>query len=282
VRHRRLVSSLVIGKGRLESQLTQDRAARVAAGDTGREPMRSRRRNVCVLSLSSMRAGAALLVGVVVLSGCGGSGHGDTSATESTSSTTGAPSAKITGKLPPRAVGPTDTAEEAAGPAATEASPESAAAGPSSTGELSSAGRSAVTAVVDDYVAALNRHDARLVCALLEPDALDPGMLPDPRGGCRHSLRDSIGARPRGGGPAWRRTTVVEVKPERLADDRARVTATVTHHFSDRKYVSVEDDVIYLELTGDRWLLAQPSATLYRAVGYSQPPLRAFSPPPGW
>ena len=72
------------------------------------------------------------------------------------------------------------------------------------------------------------------------------------------------------------------MKPEDLGDNRARVTATVTHRFSDRKYVSVEDDVIYLEQVGGHWLLAKPSATLYRAVGYAQPPLRAFSPPAGW
>jgi hypothetical protein len=44
----------------------------------------------------------------------------------------------------------------------------------------------------------------------------------------------------------------------------------------------VEEDVIYLQRVGGRWLLAKPSATLYRAVGYAQPPLRAFSPPAGW
>jgi hypothetical protein len=60
------------------------------------------------------------------------------------------------------------------------------------------------------------------------------------------------------------------------------VSATVTHHFSDRKYVSVEDDVIHLERVGGHWLLAKPSGTLYRAVGYPEPPLRAFSPPAGW
>ena len=72
------------------------------------------------------------------------------------------------------------------------------------------------------------------------------------------------------------------MKAEDLGDDHARVSATVTHHFSDRKYVSVEDDVIYLERVGGRWLLAKPSGTLYRAVGYREPPLRAFSPPAGW
>jgi hypothetical protein len=99
---------------------------------------------------------------------------------------------------------------------------------------------------------------------------------------CRSSLRAAIGTPPRGGAPAWRKTTLVEVKPEDLGEARARLSATVTHHFSDRKYVSVEDDVIYLERVGGRWLLAKPSGTLYRAVGYPQPPLTALSPPAGW
>lgn len=182
--------------------------------------------------------------------------------------------AKATHKPPPGAVGPVDTAEQAAeGPAATEASPEASASGPQSTGELEGGDRSAATATVRSYIAALDRHDAAGVCALIEPGGL-------PR--CRSSLRASIGSRPADGGPAWRRTAIVAMKPEALGDDRARITTTVTHHFSDRKYVSVEDDVIYLEKVGGRWLLAKPSATFYRAVGYAQPPLRAFAPPAGW
>ncbi len=173
----------------------------------------------------------------------------------------------LSGKLPKGAVEPVDTAEqEAEGPAATEASPESQAEGPQSTGELQGADRSTATAAVRSYIAALDRRDAVRVCALIE------------RGGCG----GTIGARPADGGPAWRHTEIVEMKPESLGDDRARVTTTVTHRFSDRKYVSVEDDVIYLERVGDRWLIAKPSATFYRAVGYAQPPLRAFAPPAGW
>ena len=57
------------------------------------------------------------------------------------------------------------------------------------------------------------------------------------------------------------------------------MTATVTHDFSDRDYVSVEEDVIYLDGVGERWLLAKPSGTFYRAVGYPEPPLRALTPP---
>jgi hypothetical protein len=221
----------------------------------------------------------------LALSGCGGgSGGGETAAR---STTTGGPvtatGGEVTGKLPQGAVAPADTAEEAQeGPAATEASPEAPAIGPASTGELPSADRSAVASTVSDYIAALDRHDAARVCALLVPGALEVSELPKPRVRCRPSLRASIGARPRGGGPAWRRTALVELKVEALGEDRARVSATVTHRFSDRKYVSVEDDVIYLERVGARWLLAKPSGTLYRAVGYREPPLRAFSPPAGW
>jgi hypothetical protein len=176
-----------------------------------------------------------------------------------------------------------DTAEEAAeGPAAAEASPEAEPNGPQSTGELDGADRSATAATVRGYIAALDRRDAARVCALIAPGGIDFGDLPRRRGGCRASLRASLGTRPPGGGPAWRRTQLVDLKPEALGDDRARITATVTHRFSDRKYVSVEDDVIYLERSGGSWLLAKPSATFYRAVGYAQPPLRAFGPPSGW
>jgi hypothetical protein len=215
-----------------------------------------------------MKLAAIAIVAVMALAGCGGSSGGGHSTTAAATETAGAAgSAKVTGKLPPGAVGPVDTSEEdAEGPAATEASPESPAEGPESTGELEGTDRSAATAAVRSYIAALDRRDVARVCALIE------------QGGCHAS----IGSRPSGGGPAWRRTQIVEMKPESLGDDRARVTTTVTHRFSDRKYVSVEDDVIYLERVGGRWLLAQPSATFFRAVGYAQPPLRAFAPPAGW
>jgi hypothetical protein len=180
-------------------------------------------------------------------------------------------------------VEPPDVAEEQAeGPGAAEASPEAPAEGPSSSGELSGDARTTAVAAVSDYISALDRHDAARVCALLVPGSLDVNRLPKRQGDCRSSLQASIGARPRGGAPAWRKTTLVETKAEDLGDGRARVSATVTHHFSDRKYVSVEDDVIYLRRAGNRWLLAKPSGTFYRAVGYADPPLDAFTPPPGW
>lgn len=233
-----------------------------------------------------MKLGAIAATALALLLwGCGGSGKDAdaTSAATVPAATTPAGEPKAGGKLPAGAVEPVDTAEQAAeGPAAGEASPEAPANGPRSTGELTGADRSAATAAVRDYIAALDRRSAARVCALIAPGALDLGELPRHGGGCRASLRASIGTKPDGGGPAWRRTELVEVKPEALGDGRARITATVTHRFSDRRYVSVEDDVIYLERVAGRWLLAKPSATFYRAVGYGEPPLRAFSPPPGW
>jgi hypothetical protein len=232
-------------------------------------------------------AGKAAVPGLIVFAllfaGCGGGGKKDIVASTTTVPTVTAPAVETTSKLPPGSVEPPDVAEEQAeGPGAAEASPEASAEGPSSSSELSGEDRTTAVAAVSDYIAALDRHDAARVCALLVPGSLDLSRLPKRQGGCRSSLRASIGTRPRGGAPAWRKTTLVVTKPEDLGDGRARVSATVTHHFSDRKYVSVEDDVIYLRRVGNRWLLAKPSGTFYRAVGYADPPLDAFTPPPGW
>jgi hypothetical protein len=236
----------------------------------------------------------AMVVAVtaLALAGCGGSGDGGGAttgaATTTTEATTGAGAkagsggAKVGSGVPPAAIPVSPAGGGDGGAAATEASPGSAPSGPRSTGDLPDAGSAAVSSAVRRYIAALDEHDAAAVCASIAPGGVPLGDLPRRRGGCRSSLRASIGTHPADGGPAWRSTRVVELKPEALEGDRARVTATVTHRFSDRNYVSVEDDVIYLERVAGRWLIAQPSATFYRAVGYAQPPLRAFAPPRGW
>ena len=79
----------------------------------------------------------ALLVTLSVAA-CGGSRTPESGTSAEGSSSAAAtrsdevPGAPISGKLPRGAVGPVETAEQAAeGPAATEASPESAAEGPS-------------------------------------------------------------------------------------------------------------------------------------------------------
>ena len=147
---------------------------------------------------------------LLTLAGCGGGSGGDETATHAETGATAAQTTSgVTGKLPPGSVEPANPEEQAAeGPAATEANPGVPPVGPKANGELSGkAGSSARTAVAD-YVRSLNRHDARAVCGLLAPGALDLAVLPKRRGGCVRSLGASIGTPPRGGGPAWRKTTL--------------------------------------------------------------------------
>ena len=139
-----------------------------------------------------------------------------------------------------------------------------------------------MTAAVRRYVAAVDRHDGRAVCAALVPGALQALRFPVRPVACGRALSTAIGHATRGG-PAWKRTRIarinrVEVDPERPGE--GRVEATVVHTFRGRRQPSVEDDLVYLTRTGGRWLLVQPSATLYRAIGYRTPPLSSLSPPP--
>jgi hypothetical protein len=146
-------------------------------------------------------------------------------------------------------------------------------------GELTPSDEEAVSAAVRAYIRALDSGDGEAVCAAFEPGAVKLEELPSQSAGCGPSLDASIGVKPKGGAPAWRRTKIAELNAVSVAADTARVTATVTHDFSDRSYNSIEEDVIYLRRSGDRWLIAKPSGTFYRAVGYPEPPLRALTPP---
>ena len=227
-----------------------------------------------------MRAGPSIAAAAacvcLIAAGCGSDSK--TSSTVAPATPTEAGTTTVAGKtakLPAGAVGPVHPDE---GPGAEQASPEAPAEGPK-TGSLSGIDEEAVAQSVRFYIDALDRHDAAEVCSLLAPGALQLRQLPVRRGGCEGSVRASIGHRPPDGAPAWRTTEIYAIKAVSVEGVGARVTATVTHHFSDRKYVSVEDDVIYLKKVGGRWVLAKPSGTFYRAVGYAQPPLSAFEPP---
>lgn len=222
-----------------------------------------------------MRAGSLFVVAIAGLAlGISACGSGDDDA----DSPTTAPIVETgPASLPPEATETVPDEHDEEGPAA-EASPEAPAVGPD-TGELAGIDEEVVTQTVRFYIDALDRHDAGLVCELLEPGALRLSELPVRRGGCASSLAASIGHRRPGGTPAWKRTTIAEIRAVSVEGVGARVTATVVHRFADRKYTSVEDDVIYLRPAGERWLLAKPSGTFYRAVGYPEPPLRAFTPP---
>lgn len=147
------------------------------------------------------------------------------------------------------------------------------------TGELSKSDRAAVEATFRDYISALNRHDGAAVCPLLAPGALR-GVRVRVRGeDCAAALDGSIGRGGAGGAPAWKRTNVDEVRAVSVGGDEARVTATVVHVFSDRNYPSVEDDVVYLRRGEGKWLVVKADGALYRAVGYAEPPLSAFTAP---
>ena len=146
-------------------------------------------------------------------------------------------------------------------------------------GELSDDDALLVEAAVRGYISALNAGDGASACATFAPGGLTTSELPIRRNGCAASLDASIGYRRGGGRPAWEMTEIATFDSFALTGDRARVTATVNHTFSDRKYSSVEEDVVYLERLVAGWRILKPTATLYRAVGYPEPPLRAFTPP---
>ncbi len=163
-------------------------------------------------------------------------------------------------------------------PAATEASPEAAVPEPDP-GELAEDDERAVRAAANDYVRAVNAHDGVAVCELLAPGALDGVRLPESGPDCASSLQHSIGFEGPGGTPVWKRTRIHELTAVSVDEGSARVTATVSHDFADRAQPSVEEDVIYLERSGEGWVVSKASATLYRAIGYPEPPLESLTPP---
>lgn len=223
---------------------------------------------------ATARAIAACACLAIVVGGCGGGSGGGGSATDASASAT-APAPGATEAEPT----PTDVPSPVGDPAAGEASPEAAAQGEGDVSELDEGDEAVVRAAFESYIGALNSGDGAAVCAAFASRSLALRELPAVRGGCAAALDASIGRRRPGGVPAWTRTEVIDVTAVSVGDGEARVTATVTHEFADRNYTSVEEDVIYLRESGGRWLLAKPSATFYRAVGYPEPPLRALAPP---
>jgi hypothetical protein len=150
-------------------------------------------------------------------------------------------------------------------------------------GDLAESDRKAVTATTRAYIAALDSRDGAAVCALFEPGAVDAVKLPAGGSGCAEAVGASIGHVHGGGTPQWKRTRLDELTAVSVGEHRARVTATVVHIFSDRNYPSIEEDVIYLDRDVEDgrqgWEIAKPSGSFYRAVGYPEPPIEAFTAP---
>jgi hypothetical protein len=138
--------------------------------------------------------------------------------------------------------------------------------------------RAAVRAV-RSYVDALDARDGEAVCALVAPGELDAVELPETRGDCAASLTASIGYRDPRGLPVWKTARVVAVPSVDVEGDGAKVVATTVTEFADRDEPSIEDDVVYLVRSGDEWLIAKPSSTLYRAIGVADVPPSVLAPP---
>jgi hypothetical protein len=144
---------------------------------------------------------------------------------------------------------------------------------PSSDDELTAAG------AARGYVEAINDRDGRDVCGAFAPGGLGTLDLPAERGNCPASIEASLGYRGKKGQPIWKTSEMTEDVSAQIDGDAARVVATVFTEYADVREPTIEDDIIYLARSGDRWLVVQPSTTLYRAVGTADVPLEALAPP---
>jgi hypothetical protein len=154
--------------------------------------------------------------------------------------------------------------------------------GPAESGEADprvTAAERAAAVTVRQYVAALDDRDGGRVCALLAPGALGEVRLPVHRDDECASLGASIGYRDPRGLPVWKHAEVSGVRSVELQGSQARVVVTTVTTFADRDERSIEDDVVYLTRSGEAWLVAQPSSTLYRSVGIADVPPSVLAPP---
>ena len=135
-------------------------------------------------------------------------------------------------------------------------------------------------ATVRDYVTALSAGNGKRVCDLFAPGALDAVKLPKPNPDCEVALDRSIGYHDPKGPAAFKSATVRRVKVQQKGA-RAKVVATVVTRYVSQRQPSTDDDIVYMKRSRAGWLILQPSATLYRAVGL-EPPLSALKPPAGF
>jgi hypothetical protein len=136
-----------------------------------------------------------------------------------------------------------------------------------------------VAVVVRRYVDALDARDGEAVCSLFVPGALDEVRLPRERGHCGASLTASIGYRDPRGFPVYAGSRVARIASVKIGDGTARTVATTVTQFAGNREPSIEDDVVYLDRRGGRWLIAKPSATFYRAIGTGDIPPSVLAPP---
>lgn len=214
----------------------------------------------------------AFLCAVLSLAACGGDDDEETPATTTAEAPTEtAPPQEPNGASEPAEDGaPEDEPPEDRDDARQEREPS----GPSAEARQ----QRAVMRTIRAYVEGLVDHDGAQVCSLFEPGALDPLELPVERGDCAASLSASIGYRNPRGIP-WRDTRIQEFVEVSVTPPEARATVSVFTRFAGDREPSIEDDLIYLERSGNRWLIVKPSTTIYRAIGTAEIPLDAIKPP---
>ena len=160
----------------------------------------------------------------------------------------------------------------------TEDDPAGAEPGPSGPAPTSAEEVAAADAA-RAYVTAITQRNGKRVCAAFAAGGLADLKLPAQRGSCAASIEASLGFRGQGGQPVWNRSEMTQDVSAQIDGDSARVVATVFTEYADIREPTIEDDIIYLARSGDRWLVAKPSATLYRAIGIADVPLSALQPP---
>jgi hypothetical protein len=222
--------------------------------------------------IRSRRLSLTLALVALALAGCGDD-------EETPSPTTTSPGAEAEAPATSPNEGP---AGEPPGESSTPPPPEGKPSGPAESGgddpRVTRLERKAER-TVRAFVAALDGRDGERACALLGPGALGEIELPRRRGSCGASLEASVGYRDPRGLPVWDGAEIARVRSVEIDGEGAKVVATVVTRFADRDEPSIEDDVVYLTPDGAGWVLAKPSATLYRAVGIADIPPSVLAPP---
>ena len=160
----------------------------------------------------------------------------------------------------------------------TEDDPEGLTPGPSGPSP-SSDDEVAAADAARSYVEAIDERNGREVCGAFVAGGLKTLELPVESGSCPASLEASLGYRDSRGLPVWDHSEMTQDVSAQIDGDSARVVATVFTEYADVREPTIEDDIIYLARSGDRWLVVKPSTTLYRAVGIADIPLEVLQPP---
>lgn len=158
-----------------------------------------------------------------------------------------------------------------------EDDPRGAEPGPTG-GPPESSDERAVASAARGYVQAMDRRSGAGVCRAFAPDGLDDVDFPDERGSCPASVKASLGFAKRGF-PVWQHSQMTDQVSADVNGDSAKVVATVFTLYADVREPTIEDDIIYLQRSGDQWLVAKPSLTLHRAIGDADPPPSVLTPP---